>query len=126
MKIFEKLYGSDKKQLAAAALGFTYGKMGRKADALKVLNDLEEFAKKNGYVPPQERAIIYLGLGDKNNAIFWFEKSYQEHSPTLVAIGVEPLFDDLRSDTRFQDIISRMNLNRNLTVDYMRGGLSGF
>jgi serine/threonine-protein kinase len=111
LKIFEKLYGSDKKQLAAAVLGFTYGKLGRKAEARKILDDLNEFAGSNGYLPPQEIAIVYLGLGDKENALYWFEKSYQEHSPSLVAINVEPLFDDLRSDPRFEDIISRMNLN---------------
>ncbi|HEX8194708.1 MAG TPA: protein kinase [Pyrinomonadaceae bacterium] len=113
LKIFEKLYASDKKMLAAAVLGFTYGKMGRKDEALKVLKDLEEFAQKNDYIPPQERAIIYLGLDDKENAIFWLEKSYQEKSPALTAINVEPLFEDLHSDTRFQDIVKRMNLNQN-------------
>ena len=113
LKIFEKLYASDKKMLAAAVLGFTYGKMGRKDEALKVLKDLEEFAQKNDYIPPQERAIIYLGLDDKENAIFWLEKSYQEKSPALTAINVEPLFEDLHSETRFQDIVKRMNLNPN-------------
>jgi serine/threonine-protein kinase len=113
LKIFEKIYASDKKIWTAAVLGFTYGKMGRQADARKLLSDLEEYERKNAYVPPQEKAIIYLGLNDKDNAIFWLEKSYEEKSSALVAINVDPLFKDLRSDKRFQDLVSRMNLKLN-------------
>lgn len=113
LRIFEKIYASDKKMLVAAVLGFTYGKMGRKDDAIKVLKDLEEYARKNNYIPPQEKAIIYLGLDDKDQAIFWLEKSYQEKSSALVAINVDPLFNDLRFDERFQDIVTRMNFKPN-------------
>ncbi|HEX8265095.1 MAG TPA: protein kinase [Pyrinomonadaceae bacterium] len=119
LKIFEKLYASDKKDqkmLTAAALGFTYGKMNRKADALKVLNGLEELAK-NDYIPPGERAIIYIGLNDKDSAIFWLEKSFQERSSAVAAINVEPLFDDLRTDPRFQAIVLKMNLKPSSIVD---------
>lgn len=121
LKIFEKLYASDKKDqkmLAAAALGFTYGKMNRKKDALQVLNDLDEFAK-NDYIPPREKAIIYLGLNDKDSAIFWLEKSFQERSSASASINVEPLFDDLRSDPRFQAIVLKMNLKPSSIVDYL-------
>jgi serine/threonine-protein kinase len=108
LKIFENLYASDKKMIAAA-LGFTYGKMDRRTDAVRVLNELKGLATKE-YIPPRERAIIYIGLNDKDKAIWWLEKSLQEGSFASASINVEPLFDDLRSDVRFQAIISRMNL----------------
>jgi serine/threonine-protein kinase len=112
LKIFENLYDSDKKDqkmMVAAALGFTYGKMNRKPDTLRVLNDLDEFAK-NDYIPPREKAIIYTGLNDKDSAIFWLEKSLQEPSSASASINVEPLFNDLRADPRFQAIVLKMNL----------------
>lgn len=115
LKIFEKLYASDKKDqklLAIPALAFTYGKMNRKINALKLLSDLDEFAK-NDYIPARERAFIYLGLNDKDAAIFWLEKSFQERSSVSASINVEPLFDNLRADPRFQAIISKMNLKPN-------------
>jgi serine/threonine-protein kinase len=127
LRVFEKLYASDKKDqklLAAAALGFTYGKMNRKMDALNVLKDFDEFAK-NDYIPPRERAIIYLGLNDKDIAIYWLEKSFQEHSSACASINVEPLFDDLRMDARFQAIVLKMNLKPTSVVDSSKASFSG-
>jgi serine/threonine-protein kinase len=115
LKIFEKLYASDKKEqkmLAAAVLGYTYGKMNRRADVLKVLNDLEKLAK-NEYIPPREIAIIYLGLNEKDKAIDLLEKSFQERSSASASTNVDPLFGDLHIDARFQAIISKMNLKPN-------------
>ena len=108
-KIFEELYASDSKSYAAA-LGFVYGKSGRRADALRVLNELEKESEKS-YVPAQEKAIINIGLGDKEAAFLLLEKGYQDRFAILPAINVEPLFDDLRDDPRFKDLLTRMNLN---------------
>lgn len=110
LKLFEEIYALDKKSYAAM-LGYTYGKMGRKAEALKILNELENIAKES-YIPAQERAIIYIGLGDKDNAFIWLDKAFQDRFAVLPAINVEPLFDDLRNDARFQDLLIRMNLNK--------------
>jgi hypothetical protein len=91
--------------------------MDRQSDARRVLNELEELAKKE-YVPPRERAINYVGLNDKDNAIYWLEKSITEGSSASISINVEPLFDDLRSDERFQELISRMNFKPSSAVNY--------
>ena len=108
LAVLVKLYNSKDKPLAIAALGYAYGKSGRKVEAQAILNELEEMAK-SGYVPPQERAIVYLGLNDKEKAVYWLEQSYGEHLPALAAVNVEPLFDDLRADAGFQNLIQRMN-----------------
>src|SRR5262249_5227459 len=58
----EKLHAQSPK-MAAAALGYAYGKAGRYDDANRIINELDEMAKKQP-VPPQEKAIIYVGIGD--------------------------------------------------------------
>ena len=84
---------------------------GRRAEALKVLDQLTELSKQK-YVPAERIAMIYTGLGEKDKAIEWLEKGYDEHSigGPPVGIKVEPEFDPLRSDPRFQDLLRRMNL----------------
>lgn len=108
-KLFEEVYALDSKSYAAA-LGFAYGKSGRKADALRILNELEKESE-NSYIPAQEKAIIQISLGDKDAAFALLEKGYQDRFAVLPAINVEPLFDDLRDDARFQNLLARMNLN---------------
>ncbi len=108
-KLFEEVYASDSKSYAAA-LGFAYGKSGRRADALRVLSELEKESE-NSYVPAQEKAIIQISLGNKDAAFALLEKGFQDRFAVLPAINVEPLFDDLRGDPRFQNLLARMNLN---------------
>ncbi len=57
-------------------------------------------------------AIRYLDAGDYTKAINWLEKAYEEHDPNLPYIGL-PLFDPLRSDPRFQDLLRRIGLPSN-------------
>jgi serine/threonine-protein kinase len=54
--------------------------------------------------------LIYAGLGDSAEALRWLEKAYQERSDFLVCLKVEPLFDGLRADPRFQAIERRIGL----------------
>ena len=106
------------KELAASpgdphALGFlgrAYGLAGRRADAQKVLLQLDEIAKQK-YVSGLEMAIVYTGLGDKDKVFEWLEKSYADRSIHLTeSIKVSPIYDPLRSDPRFADLLRRMNL----------------
>lgn len=107
--IFEKLYAADKSS-AGAALGYTYGVTGRRADALKVLSEMEALKSDTVYISPQEFAIIYLGLGDKETAFAWLKKAADEHFAPLAFIGVDPLFEDVRSDPRFIALVRSLNL----------------
>lgn len=59
------------------------------------------------YVSPTCMALLHNGLGDADRAIFWLEKSYREHSPDLSSLG-EPMFDGLRADPRFVDLVNRV------------------
>ena len=109
ISIFEKLYEKDP-ALGAAAVGYAYGKSGRTADALKVLASAKERRQQNEQYPSQEIAIIYLGLGDKNNALSWLEKAYDERFASLIYLTVEPIFADLHGEPRFDDLAQRLNL----------------
>ncbi len=97
---------------ALSNLGYAYARVGRKAEAQKELDKLEELAKKK-YIPAGSRARIYAGLGDKDKTFQWLETAYAEHSiaGTLPGmIKVDPVFDPVRSDPRFTDLLRRMNL----------------
>jgi TolB-like protein/Tfp pilus assembly protein PilF len=92
---------------ALSELGYAYALDGRRSEAQKVLDQLNERSKQK-YVSAVTRAIIYTGLGEKDKAFEWLEKSYEERS--IGAIKVNPVFDPLRSDPRFADLLRRMNL----------------
>jgi hypothetical protein len=53
-------------------------------------------------------ALIHAGLGEKEQALAWLEKSYEDRSFSLITIGSWKQFDALRSDPRFQDLLRRI------------------
>jgi tetratricopeptide (TPR) repeat protein len=108
IRLYEKLYATEP-IFAAAPLGFAYGKTGRISDALNVIKKLDELSG-DPHIPPQEKAIIYIGMNDKDKAIEFLQKSYDEKFSSLINLTTEPLFDDLRPDPRFADLARRMNL----------------
>jgi hypothetical protein len=68
---------------------------------------------KQKYVPASDMARIYMGLGEKDKAFEWLEKGYEERvvfGDATNDIKVDPIFDPLRSDPRFADLLRRMNL----------------
>jgi eukaryotic-like serine/threonine-protein kinase len=94
---------------ALSGLGYAYAVAGRRQEAQKVLDRLNELSKQK-YFPAVDRAIIYVGLGEKDKAFEWLKKSYEDRSLVLGDIKVHPIFDPLRSDPRFTDLLRRMNL----------------
>jgi TolB-like protein/DNA-binding winged helix-turn-helix (wHTH) protein/Tfp pilus assembly protein PilF len=89
---------------ATAGLGYVYAVSGRKAEARKILAELQSLSE-HSYVPATDMALIYAGLGDKDKAFAWLDKAYEEHSFSLSNLKVEPRFDPLRSDPRFADLL---------------------
>ena len=90
-----------------ATLGYVFGRMGRAADARKVIAGLHDQSQ-NGFVAPTNFAKVYIGLGDKDQAFAWLEKGYQQRDFWLGFLKGDPIFDSLRSDPRFQDLVRRM------------------
>lgn len=91
-----------------AALGHALGVAGRRDDAQKVLVELQRLSTRK-YVSSYDVAVVYLGLGDKGQALTWLEKACQERAGGLLYAKVDPRLDPLRSDPRFQDLLRRMN-----------------
>ena len=92
-----------------AALGYAYAVAGKRAEARKVIDDLAELSK-GRYGSPYFISGIYAGLGERDQAFAWLEKAYQERQPSLTLIGVEAVFDPLRSDPRFAALLRRVGL----------------
>jgi TolB-like protein/Tfp pilus assembly protein PilF len=91
---------------ALAYLGQAVARAGRRDEAEKILARLTEMAKSH-YVGSYSFAILYLGLGDKEQATNWFERGYQDHAGTDVGfIHVDPLLDDLRGYPPFDKLVS--------------------
>jgi TolB-like protein/tetratricopeptide (TPR) repeat protein len=88
-----------------------YAHAGRRADALRLLNELKRRQQK-GYVPSAAFVNAYLGLGDNEQAFVWLEKAYQEQSNILELLKVHPHFDPLRGDLRFADLVRRVGLDQ--------------
>ncbi len=64
----------------------------------------------HGYVSPYNIAQVYMRMNEKERAFVWLEKAYEEHDSGLVSLGVEPVFDGIRSDPRYRDLLRRMKL----------------
>jgi TolB-like protein/DNA-binding winged helix-turn-helix (wHTH) protein/Tfp pilus assembly protein PilF len=88
--------------------GFLYAVSGRRSEALRVVERMRRLSEQK-YVDPYMMAVPYAGLGDRDNAIRLLTKAYEERSAEMHQVKVEPFFDNLRSDPRFQDLVRRMN-----------------
>jgi TolB-like protein/Flp pilus assembly protein TadD len=112
LKILKEIYASDKPSYAAS-LGYAYGRLGKKAEALNILNELEELEKQVDFLSAHEKAMVYIGLDDKDSAFQCLEEAYKQHFIALPLLNVTPVYENLRTDERFQNLLLRMNLNKN-------------
>jgi TolB-like protein len=94
---------------ALGHLGNAYARAGHADAARKTISRLEEHVRKDG-VGEYEIALVYAGLGMKNEAFNWLEKSYKAHSEGLTNLKIDPCLDPLRSDLRFKDLVRRVGL----------------
>jgi TolB-like protein/Tfp pilus assembly protein PilF len=92
------------------SLAKAYSQAGRRSDALRLVAELKS-RRERGFVPAGAFVSAYIGLGDKDQALAWLERGYQEHSNTLRLLKVDPVFDSLRSDPRFTDLLRRVGLD---------------
>jgi TolB-like protein/Flp pilus assembly protein TadD len=94
-----------------ASLGHVFGLAGRTSEAQKILLELKERSKKR-YVSSYQVALVELGLGHKDQALSELETAFQERSTLLTYLKMDPRFDPLHSDVRFQDLLRRVGLPR--------------
>jgi TolB-like protein/Tfp pilus assembly protein PilF len=102
------LYGGSAP--STAALGHAYAVAGKRDEAEKVLSELKALSKQK-YVSSFDVAVIYTGLGEKEQAFAWLEKAYKQRDGWLAGrLKVDPRLDSLRSDPRFADLLRRVGL----------------
>ena len=103
------LKGSTELSFLMSGLGHVYGVSGKKAEARALLDELKQMSLQE-YVPAESIALVYAGLGEKDQAFAWLEKAYGERSFGVAWLKVEPRWDSLRSDPRFADLLRRVGL----------------
>jgi TolB-like protein/DNA-binding winged helix-turn-helix (wHTH) protein len=98
---------SDGDQDATASLAHAYAMFGRRAEAKKILRDLERRSK-TGNISPYSIATIYAGLGDKDKSLEFLERAFREKSlDASWHLKADRRLDNLRSDPRFQELLHR-------------------
>jgi TolB-like protein/DNA-binding winged helix-turn-helix (wHTH) protein len=88
---------------AGGFLGFALAKAGKEAEARAVLEGLLKSA-----ISPYSIALVYNGLGERDEALAWLERAYAQRVPGMVFLKVEPKWNNLRSHPRFQDLLRRV------------------
>jgi tetratricopeptide (TPR) repeat protein len=90
-------------------LGLVYALAGRVSEARKLLDELIGLARVS-YVSPAYLGWIHVGLGESDRAFECFEKAIEDHSYVTLFLGVDPLYDPIRSDPRYHALLRKMNL----------------
>jgi len=100
---------SGESTISLAMLGHANGAAGKRDEAGKILEKLTERSK-HQYVPSYWIAMIHVGLGDKDQVFTWLERAFQERSSWLAWAKVEPRFDSIRTDPRFNSLLVKTRL----------------
>jgi len=100
----------DMAPIVLGALGQAYAISGLSEEAQQTLVQLAANAQRH-YVTPVAHALVYIGLGEMDQAFEWLEKGLQDRSWWLAWLKVDPLFDRARADPRFPALMSRVGLS---------------
>lgn len=87
--------------------GYVFAKSGRTKEARIMLDELKRLSE-HQYISAVGVAHIYIGLGDNEEALAWLERGYEERSFQMQFLKVDPRYDSLRSDRRFNDLVRQI------------------
>jgi TolB-like protein/Tfp pilus assembly protein PilF len=102
---YEKAISLDDDPYVLGLLGHAKALAGDRDAALKILQQLSKTAR---YLPDYSVGLIYLGLGDRNQAMDWFEKSFAKRQPDLNTIRFDPMLKPLHGDPRFDALAEKI------------------
>ena len=94
-----------------ALTGYVLALSGERGQARGVLEELRKLSRER-YVPPYNMAIVHHGLGEREEALAWLEKAVEGRDVLLTFVAVDPKWETLRSDPRFDSLLERMNLRK--------------
>ena len=106
---FRKALALDDDPWVKALLARSLAKAGQRDEATKILRELQAESA-HRYVTSSGLAIVFAALGEKDKAFVWLEKDVAERSQRPPLFSVNPVFDDLRDDPRFKDLLHRIEL----------------
>ena len=102
---------SGNSPLYLAQVAVAYASAGKTSEALKIIAQLQSISNTR-YVSPYGLAQIYAALGDKEQTFKWLQIAFDDRAVWMSYLAVDPVFDNLRSDQRFQDLLRRTHLMR--------------
>jgi serine/threonine-protein kinase len=98
--------------LTLSGLAAAQARSGNRAEAMKLLAQLQKM-KSERYVAPFDIAVVYVALGERDQAFDWLEKAYQDQSEMMLFLDMYEPLDDLHADPRFRDLVRRVGIVRN-------------
>jgi eukaryotic-like serine/threonine-protein kinase len=107
LALASKLSGNN--PLILGPLGSCYGALGQRAEAMKLISELDRLSRL-GYVAPITRVMIYLALQEHGLAFEWLERAADERNVLLCYLGVGPIYDSIRDDPRYANLLRRIGL----------------
>ena len=108
IELFKKAW--DVSGVPESGLAVTYARMGRQEEARQILDTLKQVAATR-YLPGEEIAVMYIALGENDEAFKWLDRAFQERSGTLHSIAARPTFRKLHPDPRFGALLKRIGLD---------------
>jgi TolB-like protein/class 3 adenylate cyclase/Flp pilus assembly protein TadD len=90
-----------------AGLAYVYARQNKSELAMTIVNHLENLGG-GFYVHPMYLAIVYEALGDREEAIHWLQKGYEDRSEWMIFLQVEHMLDSMRGDARFEELVKKM------------------
>jgi TolB-like protein/Flp pilus assembly protein TadD len=100
---------TERSPAVLGVLVHAYAAAGRVIDAQRILDEMIDRQRRE-YVPSAAFVNAYLGLGDREHTFLWLERGFDERSNILQYLKVHPVFDDIRSDRRFSNLVRRVGL----------------
>jgi TolB-like protein/class 3 adenylate cyclase/Flp pilus assembly protein TadD len=105
---YQKAIALNDDPIPKALLGHLYGRIGRKDEARKILEELRQ-TREQRYIEAYGLAIVYLGLGDRNETFNWLEQGYRDRDGYYMAvIRIDPVLTSLHGDPRFEALAEKI------------------
>jgi TolB-like protein/DNA-binding winged helix-turn-helix (wHTH) protein/Tfp pilus assembly protein PilF len=105
----EKWRGSDETPWSLMMQAYVHGRAGQHVQARRAVEKLEQL-QRHRPLDPAPLLLAHIGLGNKEAAFTWLDQAYSEHSTALPSLKVNPIYDPLRDDPRFQGLMRRIGL----------------